>query len=125
MCLCLSEGETVRLIFSLRFNCSGTMKHLLLTHLSLNPSYFYVLFYVLSFYNSLQYTCFFFSCLLKSAIFYFLPPLCLIFSLFLCIPHCLSVMGILLPCLCFFFFFLSVLLLHICEICSRCSYNSI
>lgn len=36
-CLCLSEGETVRLVLPIKFNSSETVKHLLLTHLSLNP----------------------------------------------------------------------------------------
>lgn len=106
MCLCLSEGETVKLVLSLRFNCSGTVKHLLLTHLSLNPSCFYFLFYVLSFYSSLQYTCFFFS--VSSRVLHFI--FCRLFALFsLCFPASLTVvfMGIMLPCLCLFFFFCS------------------
>lgn len=67
---------------------------------------------------------FLFLCLLKSVKFYFLPhSCCLILSLF---PHpycCRS--WEFCCCVCVYFLFTSVLLFCICEICSRCSYNSI
>ena len=86
------------MFLSVRSNCSGTVKHLLLTHLSLNPSLFY--FFLFS-------TLFLFLCLLKSAVFYFLPRIFALFSPFPRFPHCLRISGEFCCCACVCFLFTS------------------
>lgn len=124
ICLYLSEGETVQLVLSVWFIC--TMKLLLLTHLSLNISCFYFLFDFLSFSSSLQFPCFFFSVSSRVLNFTFCHIPAASFSLFSRILTAAAPGNLfVLFCVCVYFLFTSVLLFCICEICSRCSYNSI
>lgn len=113
MCLCLSEGETVKLVLSVRFNWSGTVKYLLLTDLS--PFFFFTFYHssallttLVSCSLSTQETCISFSSTLL--------PLCLTFSLFSCIPCCcLCVSWEFCCCVCLFFFVhISFVVPHLC-----------
>lgn len=79
------------LFLSVRSNCSGTVKHLLLTHLSLNPSLF--LFSILLSFSLPPQEC----CILFSASY-----LCFIFSVSLLPSLSAYLWGVLLPCLCLF-----------------------
>lgn len=111
MCLCLGEGETVMPVLSVQCNWSGTVKHLLLTHLS--PLFF--LFYYLLFCSSPYNTCFFSLSTRDTSIreFYFI-----LLPHFLCFPayhtaFSMCLVRIMLLYLCLFFVHISFVIPHL------------